>query len=300
MMLLPMPGSERLGSIARRLRGVTGAVELHRFPDGESRLRIAGPVRGEDIVLAAFLDRPDAKVLPLLFAAETARDLGARSVGLVAPYLPYLRQDRRFHPGEGISARYFAGLLSRAVDWLVTVDPHLHRIASLGDVFGIPADAVHAAPQLARWIRRHVEAPIILGPDVESAQWVASVARLSEAPQAVFTKRRTGDRRVEVALPDLSAYAGRQPVLVDDVISSGATMASAARALRSAGWPAPVCLGVHAVFAPGADEALREAGAETVVTCNTVPHWSNAIEVDDLLAEAVSRRLGHVPARVTA
>jgi ribose-phosphate pyrophosphokinase len=297
MIILPLPGSERLDRIARDLHGGTGAVEVHRFPDGEARVRITGAVGSEDVVLVAGLDRPDEKMLPLLFAAATARDLGAASVGLVAPYLPYLRQDRRFHAGEGVSARYFAGLLSRAVDWLVTVEPHLHRIHTLDEIFSIPAEAVHAAPLLAEWIRRHVEAPLVLGPDAESIQWVASIARLLHAPHAVFGKRRVGDRRVEIALPGLAEHAGRHPILVDDVISSGGTMAAAVRMLRAAGWPAPTCLAVHAVFADRAREALRDAGAAAVVTCNTIPHPSNAIDVQGLLADAVSRRLGQCHAR---
>jgi ribose-phosphate pyrophosphokinase len=291
VIILPMPGSERLGRIALDLGAAAGAVEVHRFPDGESRVRITGAVRGDHVVLAAALDRPDLKMLPLLFTAAAARDLGADSVGLVAPYLPYLRQDRRFHPGEGVSAGYFAGLLSRAVDWLVTVDPHLHRIHSLSELFSIPAEAVHAAPLVAGWIRRHVDSPLVVGPDAESLQWVGSIARLVDAPHAVLSKHRAGDRRVAITLPGLAAHAGRRPVLVDDVISSGGTMAAAVRALRADGWPAPVCLAVHAVFADGAHEALRAAGAATVVTCNTITHPSNVIDVQGLLTAAVSRRL---------
>lgn len=291
MIILTMPGSQRLGRIAGDLHGTTGAVEVHRFPDGEGRVRINGLVEDTDVVLVAGLEHPDEKVLPLLFATATARDLGAASVGLVAPYLPYLRQDRRFHAGEGVSARYFAGLLSRTVDWLVTVDPHLHRIPTLAELFTVPAEAVHAAPLLAAWIRRHVEAPLILGPDAESIQWVASIARLVDAPHDVFDKRRMGDRRVELRLPDLSAHSGRRVVLVDDIISSGSTMAAAVRALRTAGWPAPACLAVHGLFADGAHALLRSAGAGAIVTCNTIPHPSNAINVHGLLVDAVNRRL---------
>jgi ribose-phosphate pyrophosphokinase len=283
MIVLWMPGCERLAGMACDLGATAGRVEVHRFPDGEQRVRIGPVLRGEDVVLAGSLDWPDHTLLPLLFAASTARDLGASSVGLVAPYLPYLRQDRSFQPGEGVSARYFAALLSRAADWVVTV-------------FTVPAEAVHSAPLMGEWIRTQVRMPLILGPDAESMQWVASIARLAEAPYAVLAKSRAGDRNVVVTLPDLDRYAGRQPVLVDDIISSGATMAAAIRALRSAGWPAPVCLAVHALFAGGADEALRDAGAEDVITCNTVAHSSNALDVRGLLAGAVSRRLETRPA----
>jgi ribose-phosphate pyrophosphokinase len=296
MMVLTLPGAERFGGLATRL-GATGArVAVHRFPDGECLVRLPPAMQGESVVLVAALERPDDKLLPLLFAVRTACELGASTVGLVAPYLPYLRQDRRFHRGEAVSARYFADLLSRDLDWVATVDPHLHRIATLRDVFGIPSDAVHATPAVAAWIRQHVPAPIILGPDAESAQWVSTLAQALDAPCAVFSKRRLGDRRVEITLPELSAPAGRTPILVDDVIASGVTMAAAVRALGEAGWPTPVCLAIHGLFADGAESLLRAAGAGTIVTSNSIAHSSNAIDLEPLLAEAVGRRLELVPA----
>ena len=109
------------------------------------------------IALVCTLDRPDAKMLPLLFAAAAARELGASQVGLVAPYLAYMRQDRRFKPGEAVTSREFARLLSGAFDWLVTVDPHLHRYASLAEIYRIPTRVVHAAPLISQWIRTRIE-----------------------------------------------------------------------------------------------------------------------------------------------
>jgi ribose-phosphate pyrophosphokinase len=291
MIVFHLPGTERLGRLPFELGASTGEVEIHHFPDGESRLRLLGEVEGKDVVLVGELERPDRKILTLLFAVATARELGARSIGVVAPYLPYMRQDRAFRSGEGVTARQFTRLLTRDIDWLATVDPHLHRIRSLGDVCPVPTETVHTAPLLAEWIRRHVERPLILGPDGESHQWVASVAELVGAPHMVMTKRRVSDCRVELTLPPLARHAGRQPVLVDDIVSSGATMAAAVRALTDTGWPAPVCLVVHALFAPGALDLLRAAGAATVVSTNTVSHATNAVDVGGLLAEAVSRRV---------
>lgn len=295
--VLCLPDAERLAErLRQRLDAAPASLAIHRFPDGERCVRITGDVAGRAVVLVAALDRPEEKLLPLLFAAATARDLGAATVGLVAPYLPYLRQDRRFHPGEGVSARYFARLLSRAVDWVVTVDPHLHRIGDLGEIFTVPVTVVHAAPLLADWIRARVPRPLLLGPDAESAQWVEAIASLAGAPSALLAKRRLGDAAVEVTLPDLGAYAGRHPVLVDDIVSSGRTMIEAIRLLRESGWPAPVCLAVHPVFAPGAYGAIRAAGAEPIVTCNTLSHPTNGIDVDELVAAAVLGRLD-LPAR---
>ena len=230
--------------------------------------------------------------MALLFAAQAARDLGASQVGLVAPYLAYMRQDTRFNDGEAVTSRYFARFLSSAVDWLVTVDPHLHRYHALDEIYAVPGDVVHAAPALAIWIREHVERPLLIGPDEESEQWVASVAREAQAPHLVLHKTRHGDREVEIELPDVARFADRTPVLVDDIISTGRTMAETViRLRRSAIAAAPICIGVHAVFAGDAYEALSAAGAGRIVTTNAIRHASNAIDIDPLLADRVRQRL---------
>lgn len=269
-----------------------GGLSLHRFPDGETRVRLEPLPAGSDVALVCTLDNPDAKVLPLLFAAGAARELGARSVGLVAPYLAYMRQDRRFNPGEALTAAHLARLVSGHFDWLVTVDPHLHRYRALADVYSIPATAVSAAAPVAAWIRGNVRAPLLVGPDAESAQWVAAVAALAKAPHVVLEKVRNGDRDVAVSVPDVERWRDRTPVLVDDIISSGRTMIATVRHLVAAGLPAPVCIGTHAIFAARAYEDLGATGAARIVTANTIAHPSNDIDVAPLVAAAVATLAG--------
>ena len=139
-------------------------------------------------MLVCTLDRPDDKFLPLVFAAAAARDLGAHGSALSAPYLAYMRQDRRFQPGEAVTSTYFAKLLSSQIDWLVTVDPHLHRRGSLAEIYSIPTQVMHAAPLISDWIRSEVKMPLLIGPDSESEQWVAAVARDAGAPHVVLQK----------------------------------------------------------------------------------------------------------------
>ena len=123
-----LPGNEDLASrLCSHLVGDLGLLETRRFPDGETYIRLLADVRGRSIVFVCTLDRPDEKTLSLLFAAHAARDLGAARIGLVAPYLGYMRQDKRFRPGEAITSNAYGTLLSSTVDWIVTVDPHLHR-----------------------------------------------------------------------------------------------------------------------------------------------------------------------------
>jgi ribose-phosphate pyrophosphokinase len=258
------------------------------------------PPAGRDVVLVCSLNDPDAKTLALLFAAQTAKELGAMRIGLVAPYLAYMRQDARFRAGEAISANLYAALLSREFAWMVTVDPHLHRHAALEEIFRVPTRIVHAAPLLAEWIRGNCPNALVLGPDEESEQWVSAVAAAAGSPHATLTKRRLGDRQVEVVLPDLTRHRGRTPVLVDDIVSSGETMAAAARALRAAGFVAPLCLAVHALFATGSVQALQAVGVTQLATTDTVEHPSNRIALAEPLALAAWAALEAVRAAQSA
>jgi ribose-phosphate pyrophosphokinase len=288
-LLFAMPGNDAMtAALALRLDAPTGTIERRQFPDGETYLRYVQDVAGKDVLIVCTLDHPDAKLIPLLFAAKTARELGASRVGLVAPYLAYMRQDRRFRPGEAITSRYVAELLSGAFDSLVTVDPHLHRYHALSDIYTIDARMAQAAPLLSAWITAHVANGVLIGPDSESEQWVSAVAAAAGCPFTVLEKTRRGDRDVEIRIKDSSLLAQRVPVFVDDIISSGHTMLAAIEQVRHHTQAPPVCLAVHGLFADRADELLHEAGT-AVVTTNTVPHPTNAIDVSALLASRVQR-----------
>lgn len=293
LLLLPLPGNaEAAVPLAAALGAELGELEVSRFADGESRVRLLSAVAGRDVVLLATLRDPDPQLPGLVFAADAARELEAARVLLAAPYLAYMRQDARFQPGEAVSARSFARLLSASFDGLVTVDPHLHRIHRLDEIFRIPAVALHAAPLLASWIRDEVENPVIVGPDVESRQWAATVARMAGCPHAVLSKIRHDDRTVEIDGAGLDQHAGRTPVIVDDIIATAGTACETVKRLREAGLPDPVVLAVHGLLAEGAEERLRFAGAGRIVTTDSVPHASNAIGLAPLLAEGLRELLG--------
>jgi ribose-phosphate pyrophosphokinase len=288
ILVASLPGGEHFApGLAHELGCEWSRVATHSFPDGETLVRYEVPLKGRCVVLACSLSRPDTSFLPLAFAADAARDLGAAQVGLVAPYLAYMRQDKRFHAGEAVASATYARLLSSLFDWLVTVDPHLHRIGGLDMIYAIPTRAVSAAPAIARWIATHVPRPLVVGPDSESGQWVAQVARLCAAPSILMSKRRDGDREVEVDLPASSFDRSLTPVLVDDILSTGQTAIAAAAALRPL-LAAPVCIGVHALLARDAAALLVRSGIASVVTCDTVAHPSNGIALAGLLAPAVA------------
>ncbi len=292
-LLFALPGNERLGALlAPSIDAETGKAVLRRFPDGEAYWRYETPVSGRAVALLCTLDRPDTKALPLLFAAAAARELKAKSVGLVAPYLAYMRQDHRFQPGEAITSGTFAKIVSGEIDWLVTVDPHLHRRYSLDEIYSVPTRTLHAAPLIAQWIRDNVQDPLLIGPDRESEQWVAAVARGADAPHIVLRKIRRGDRQVEVSVPDLAPWKARTPVILDDIISTGQTMIATIKHLARAQMPPSVCVAVHGIFAGDALEELMRAGAARVVTTNTISHSSNGIDISGLLAAGVRALIG--------
>lgn len=291
-LLFAMPGNEAMAAGLCSAGGWTlGDWEIRRFPDGESHVRFLTPIAGRAVVLVCSLDDPDRKALALYLAASVARELGARQVGLVLPYLAYMRQDCRFHDGEGVTARHFARLLSGMCDWLVTVDPHLHRIGHLDDIYAVPARVVAAAPGIAAWIAAHVALPLLVGPDEESEQWVAGVAATLGSPYIVLQKTRQGDRDVTLRVPDLAAWRDRTPVLVDDIASTARTMIAASAHLRAAGLTAPWCLAVHPLFAGDAYADLLGAGVAGVVTSNTVAHASNRIDMAGPIAAALGALL---------
>ena len=290
-MLLAYPGNESIGEALRSLLNAEPvAFAMRQFPDGETYIRINSDVADRAVALVCTLHNPDEKLLPLVFMASTLRELGVRSVGLVTPYLAYMRQDRRFEPGEALTSLSFARLLSSQFDWLATVDPHLHRRGSLSEIYTIPGEVIHAAPLLTQWIRAHIARPLVVGPDAESEQWVRAVAEAVPCPFVVLEKKRRGDRDVAVsAIPGMEGWADRTPVLVDDIISSAHTMIETVKQWAGAGLSAPVCLAVHGVFASGAYEALRQAGAAQIVTTNSIPHASNDIDISAVLVEPVQR-----------
>lgn len=287
-LLLSMPGNEITAEALGALLGFASMpITVHTFPDGESLVTLPEGIADYNVVLVCTLDQPNAKLAPLLFAADAARQLGAKRVGLIAPYLAYMRQDMRFHSGEAISSRTFAATLSRYLDFLLTVDPHLHRVHMLGEIYAIPSRVITAAPAIVGWLHCHVTNPLLIGPDVESEQWTAAVAEGLSAPYVVLEKIRRGDSDVSVSLPDTRDLLDRTPVLLDDILSTGRTMIAAVTRIRESGLPAPICVCVHAVMAGDAYQALLAAGAAEVVSCNTISHASNAIDITPLLAQGL-------------
>jgi len=261
-------------------------IARHRFPDGELKLTLP-PRLGAEVRILRSLHAPNEKLVELILAARAARELGAREVTLVAPYLAYMRQDSAFKPGEVVSQKVIGRLLADLFDAVVTVDPHLHRIATLSDAVPLArAVALSAAPLIGHFVAMRGRNPMLVGPDAESAQWVHVAATYNGLPWTVCRKTRHGDTEVDVELP-AAEIEGRDVVLIDDVASSGHTLAAAARALNEAGAARVDAVVTHAVLAREAGALLKAAGIGEFWSTDTVPHESNALSVVPLIADAL-------------
>jgi ribose-phosphate pyrophosphokinase len=282
-----MPGNADLAqALAAHTASQAASVETRRFPDGESYVRIHGAA-DERAFLVCTLVRPDEQFLPLAFAARAMRASGAKKITLIAPYLAYLRQDRQFKEGEAVSSQVFAELVSREFDGLVTVEPHLHRYADLSEIYKIPTIVLHIGEAIGAWVRDNVEVPVVIGPDEESAQWVAGIASMAGCDWAVFRKERYGDEDVRLTPPKLDVFRNCTPVLIDDIISSGTTMIGAAKMLLDAGLGRGFCIAIHALFDEQVSTELVSL-FQAVLTTDSIPSRFSRFQVAPMIAKQLT------------
>ena len=273
-------------AIAQAAHMRVAVIARHRFPDGELKLRLPDALPARTVLFRS-LHIPNEKLVEVLLVAGSARGLGAEHLTLVAPYLAYMRQDMAFQSGEVVSQRVVGRFLANLLDAVITVDPHLHRVATLQEAVPVPqAIVLSGAPLLADLIASHYPDALLIGPDEESAQWIAQAAVRHGFDFGVCRKVRHGDRDVSIELPALSV-AGRHVVLLDDVASSGQTLAVAARLLLAAGAVTVDVAVTHALFAGDALDIIAAAGVGKVWSTDCITHPSNAVSMAAPLAAAL-------------
>ncbi len=290
MIVIPGPASKELGeTIATKLGVCANPAEHRLFPDGESYLRLPTGVEGETVVLVqTTAPDPDRKTMQLLIMAKTAKDLEARRVVACVPYLAYMRQDKRFLEGEALSFDVVLGLLESAgVDDLLVVD--LHSEESLADIqprHSIRVHTLSAIPVIARYLKEHgYDGAYSLSPDAGRKDIVEAASDILGGGFAFFEKtrdRHTGEPTMKVKDVDVK---GKKAVVFDDIISSGGTMARAVKGLKDQGATRVAAACTHALFMPGAEERLKEAGADLVLATDTVETPYGVVSVADLIAD---------------
>ncbi len=278
---------------AERLASETGLpsaeINVHHFPDGESLVTLPEPLPGK-IVIYMSLNRPNQKLTELLLAARGAMNKGVKELILVVPYLAYMRQDKAFKKGEVVSQKVIGRFLSELFGTVVTVDAHLHRVRSLGQVLPrCKSLNLKTAELTADYIvKNYPGSPFLLGPDEESHQWVKTIATIGGFDYGVCKKVRYGDDKVRVELPQLR-FKHKPVILVDDIVSTGHTLSATALRLAETGTTYVDCIVTHALFVRGALSLLRKSGIKRIVTTDTVHHSTNRIFVAPVIARGLSR-----------
>ena len=273
-------------AVAKRSRSEYTEAELKDFPDKESYLRYKTDLKGKMVYILRSLNDPNRKIVELLLAAYTAKELGAKKVILIAPYLCYMRQDKRFKPGEAISSKIIARLFNACFDELITVDPHLHRYKSLNDIFIIKSKKLTAVQPIADFIKKNIKTPFILGPDMESYQWARKVASSLKCGVDVLKKHRYGSETVRIKIKEGLDLKDKGVVIVDDVISTGHTVMEVVKDVKALGAKKIYCVCTHGVFAEDSLRKIRRLGA-SVYSTNTIENAVSEIDVTEMITKEI-------------
>jgi ribose-phosphate pyrophosphokinase len=275
--------------LAKQLKVKYSPLTIASFPDGDIYLKFNTKVKGKKVVIVqSFQPKSDMSLFDIVFAGETAKNLGAKKVILVAPYLAYMRQDKRFNPGEAISSRIMAKMLNGAVDKIITIDPHLHRYNSLKDIFTISTKKLSANRSIAEHIKKKFKNPVIIGPDAESYQWAEAIAKVVNCPVTVCKKTRISSRHVVEKMIDKITIAGKQVIIVDDIVSTGHTMIEAAKTARKMKAVSVTAIGVHGLFVENAIKKMDKY-FDDIITTNCIKHSTNKIDMTPLLLQELRK-----------
>ena len=267
------------------------SVEIKKFPDGETYVRILGDVSGRDVVYINSLQRsPNESLIETLLTLDALRDLGAARLIAVIPYMSYARQDSRFNPGEAISVQTIAKLFkSMRLDHLVTVDMHLHRITDPSSLFGANFHNITGVRELAKYIKRNysVENTVVIGPDEEAEQWAKIMAEdLGGLEYGVLKKTRITAEKVAVVAEGLNVQ-GKNVIIVDDIISTGGTIVEAVNTLRNLGAREIYVTTVHPLLIGNAYAKLLRLNLRDLVGTNSVLSPISKVSIAPAIGEKI-------------
>ncbi|QBG34872.1 ribose-phosphate diphosphokinase [Litorilituus sediminis] len=273
--------------LAKQLKLPMSWVKLHKFPDGETKVTLPAKLP-EHVIICRTLNQPNEKLIELILTASAAKTLGAKYITLVAPYLCYMRQDIAFSSGEAISQQIIGQLLANYFDEVVTIDPHLHRINQLSQVIpNTKAVSLHATAAMAQYIQTHYSAPFIIGPDIESSQWVQALALPQQWPCSVAEKVRLSDTQVTIKLAKTheGELSDKEVIIIDDIASTGKTLEQTVKLLLPY-TPKSISIMVsHAFFVDEAIDRLKALGVNHICSSDCILHATTRFSVIETIAE---------------
>lgn len=293
-------GSANLGlaaAVAERMGLTLGSRALTRFPDSELHIEVQESVRGRDVYLIQPTSPPvHEHLFDLFMLADACRRAGAARLTAVIPYFGYARQDRRATGRDPVGARLVADLLrTSAIERVVALDLHS---AALEGVFPFPLEHLSAIPILAQAASGVPAESVIVAPDLGAVKLAERYARMLHMPIAVVNKTRVSGEEVE-AKGIVGDVRGRPMLIVDDMITTGGTIAAAVNVVKAAGAASEVTVAAsHGLFVGPAQERLRVLGVTRFIVTDSVALAADlrlpvkVVSVAPLLAEALRRLHG--------
>jgi len=285
------PASRELGvKVAQTLNSPSVDVEWKFFPDGECYVRFCGDVSGEDVVLVHSTHPPqDTHIIQLCLLISAALDQGAQRVSAAVPYIAYARQDKAFRPGEPVSIKTVLKLLEKlGLHRFITVN--MHEPAVLSEL-KIRAENLDATPVLGAYLNGLTfNKPLVFAPDKTAFKIAKQLSAILGVECGWLSKERdrvTGQIKIS-EISDLD-IRGRDVILADDIISTGGTMALAARVLRERGASKVTCVCVHPLLVGDAYDRISAESAGEIIGTDSVPSRVSKVSVAPLIAQALTR-----------
>ena len=273
--------------LAHRVSKLTNSklvrTEFKKFPDGEIYVKLNNDVEGEDVFLINTQNNQNDSIIETIIMCDALNDEGARSINLVAPYLAYARQDKKFNKGESISIRALARIYSNICDSIFTINPHETHIESFFDIPFMYGDAI---PELAKYVQNKLNNPVVLSPDKGAIELAKTASEILNCEYDYLEKTRISPTEINIAPKNLDVN-GRDVLIVDDIISTGGTMATAIAMLKEQGAKRVIASCVHPVLIGDALNKLYVGGADEVVGTDSFLSEVSKVSVDNIVADLI-------------
>ncbi len=281
--------------IAKCLGIPLGDVLLGRFPEGEIQLQIRDNIRGKDVfIIQPTCTPPNESLMELLILIDAARRASAKRITAVLPFFGYARQDRKDRPRVPITAKLVANLIvSAGANRVLTMDLHAGQIQGF---FDIPVDHLYSINVMGQYFKKKkIKDLVVVSPDVGGIKMARGYAKLFNCDLAIVDKRRESAAKTHV-MHIIGSVAGKNVIIIDDMISTGGSLVEAAKALRNAGALDIYANIVHPVLAGSAVERIKHSDIKELIVTNSIPLGEEKrikkitqLSIAELLADAICR-----------
>jgi ribose-phosphate pyrophosphokinase len=253
-----------------------------RFPDDELYVRILDDISGEDVIIVQ-TTYPDPNIIELFLLQNAAKEAGAKKITVIIPYLGYARQDTKFKEGEPISAKTIARLVSLQADKVITVDPHKEHIL---DFFAVPAFSCSAVSELSKYLKKK-NIDLVLAPDKGALERAKKASSIINCDFDYMEKTRIDGNAVEIKPKHLDVN-NKNVAIIDDIISTGGTMAKSIQELKKHGAKNIFVVCTHGLFVGEAIKKLRAAGCTEIIATDTIKSVFSKVSSAPCIAQLLS------------